>query len=529
MNKKQTGWFAGILLLAQISVADVINGDFESFTNNLPDSWTTIDSGISVSQSTTAYQGSSAVSIVVNTGTQSSTDFLQSIAVRSGESYDFSVWVYHTEGNVRARLIVDGYQSFSDNQITHQWQQLSYHYTASSNGSINVGLRFYDEAGFDGSEEVIVDLFEPTSGNPSCANNLNVSLLTDNYGSETSWTLMSGSTQIGSGNGYSSNTQYSDDFCLSNGNYVFTIQDEYGDGICCNYGSGNYQLTVNGTTLASGGQFNSVESVSFTLPSSGSGNDYDGYYENASGLTGYALKTALHAIISNHSTQSYSSLWTFFSSHEKDNYYENDGTILDIYSENPSNSDPYNYTATNDQCGTYVNEGDCYNREHAFPRAWFGGAVAPMNTDIHHIFATDGKVNSYRSNYPFGTVGSASFTSRNGSQLGFSDAGLGYSGTVFEPIDEFKGDLARAYFYMATRYQNEIGNWEKNTTNSDAVLNGTSDQVFENWLLVTLKKWHGDDPVSQKEIDRNDAAYAFQNNRNPFVDHPEFVTMIWGD
>ncbi len=106
---------------------------------------------------------------------------------------------------------------------------------------------------------------------------------------------------------------------------------------------------------------------------------------------------------------------------------------------------------------------------------------------------------------------------------------MGYSGTVFEPINEFKGDLARGYLYMATRYQNLIGNWESITGNSDAILDGSSNQVFEQWTLDLLLKWHEQDPVSQKEIDRNNAAQEFQSNRNPFVDHPEFARAIWGN
>jgi endonuclease I len=113
--------------------------------------------------------------------------------------------------------------------------------------------------------------------------------------------------------------------------------------------------------------------------------------------------------------------------------------------------------------------------------------------------------------------------------LGSGTSAQGYTSTVFEPIDEFKGDLARAYFYMATRYENIITGWENNSTYSDAVLNGSSDQVFESWMLALLKKWHNQDPVSQKELDRNIAAEAHQGNRNPFVDHPEFVTEIWGN
>lgn len=252
------------------------------------------------------------------------------------------------------------------------------------------------------------------------------------------------------------------------------------------------------------------------------------YYKEAQNKKAYELKTALHNIIKDHSAQSYSSLWDFYKTYELDNYYENDGSILDIYSENPNGTDPYNFVKSSDQCGGsgYKVEGDCYNREHSMPQSWFK-KDRPMVSDVHHIFASDGKVNSYRGNYPFGIVGSATKTTKNGSKLGNSSANLGYSGTVFEPIDEFKGDIARAYFYMATRYENKVASWENNMNSADAVFNGTSDQVFENWVLDMLLAWHKQDPISQKEIDRNNAAFTFQGNRNPFVDNPGYVDCIW--
>ncbi|UII31137.1 endonuclease [Fulvivirga ulvae] len=528
------------LVAVHFTYSQVANGSFESWTGNAPDSWTTIDNGISLSESTSVKkEGSSSASITVNTSTQGDTDLRQTINVTSGQNYTFSVWVYHTEGGMRARLYVDGYQNYSDPSIVNQWQQVSFSYTPSSS-SIEVGLRFYDVSGFDGSEIVYADLFEPTTasgggsggGGTGGCTDVSVTLKTDNYASETSWAIKNSSgTTLHSGNNYSNNTTYTGTFCLEAGDYTFTIYDSYGDGICCAYGNGYYTVESAGTTLGSGGSFGSSETVPFTIgstdPGDGGGDTGD-YYNSASGLTGYTLKTALYNIIKGHTAQGYSALWTFYNSSELDQSYEHDGTILDMYSENPNGNDPYNFTKSNDQCGTYSGEGDCYNREHSFPRSWFGGAVEPMNSDVHHIFATDGYVNGKRSSYPYGEVGSASYTSSNGSKLGSSAAGLGYNGTVFEPIDEFKGDFARAAFYMATRYENVIGSWENNSSYGDAVLDGSGNKVFEDWALNMLMAWHNADPVSAKEVSRNEAAYTHQGNRNPFVDHPEWVGDIWG-
>ncbi len=547
--RKQFILLASMALAANVTFADISNGDLESWSGNTPIDWSTIDSGIDVSASSTQVKsGNTSAAIVVNTRSQAATDFMQNVDVTSGETLDVSVWIRHTDGGVKARLYVDGYRDYSDATLTNEWQQVNYRYTASSSKTIPVGLRFYDVNGFDGSELVYVDLFEPTATSStdsdseidtgSCDLTSGVvQLTTDDYGSETSWSLSS--VQAGvvqSGSGYVSNSSESIALCLADGDYTFTINDSYGDGICCSYGSGQYSVLVGGQTVASGASFGSSESTLFLVGtggddggSTGGSEDLIGYYSDANGLTGFTLKTALYNIIKNHSAQSYTALWSFYSANERDQYYENDSSILDIYSERPLASDPYTFTAVGDQCGTYSVEGDCYNREHSFPRSWFGGAVSPMNTDVHHIFPTDGKVNSYRSSYPFGEVGSASYTSQNGSMLGNAQSGLGYSGVVFEPIDEFKGDVARAYFYMATRYQNVIANWEQNSSYGDAVLDGSSDQVFETWFLAMLKDWHQLDTVSQKELDRNEAAYQYQGNRNPYVDYPDLVFDVWGD
>ncbi|MEF9476647.1 endonuclease [Chryseobacterium sp. 1B4] len=247
-----------------------------------------------------------------------------------------------------------------------------------------------------------------------------------------------------------------------------------------------------------------------------------GYYNSANGLSGAALKTELSNIITNgHVDKGYNGLWTGYKTTDIDKDYENDGTILDIYSEKPVGADPYNYTAGSDQCGTYSTEGNCYNREHIVPQSLFNQA-SPMVADIHFIRATDGKVNGMRSNYPFGKVGSASFTSQNGSKLGTS-ASSGYSGTVFEPIDEFKGDVARMIFYFVTRYQSKLS-----TFSSGNMLGSSAFPGLQTWELNVLLAWHNQDPVSQAEIKRNNASYTFQGNRNPFIDNPSYVNLIWG-
>jgi hypothetical protein len=154
-----------------------------------------------------------------------------------------------------------------------------------------------------------------------------------------------------------------------------------------------------------------------------------------------------------------------------------------------------------------------------------------MRGDAHHVLPTDGRVNGFRSNYPFGNVGSNLVSqsgilnpTQNGSKLGNNiNSGFfsGYSDIVFEPIDEFKGDIARIYFYFITRYENQVSGWNY------AMFNGTTNQVLTNTFLNTMLDWHLNDPVSQKEIDRNNAIFTYQNNRNPFIDNPNFVCQIW--
>ncbi|MCU7619191.1 endonuclease [Chryseobacterium sp. PBS4-4] len=252
-----------------------------------------------------------------------------------------------------------------------------------------------------------------------------------------------------------------------------------------------------------------------------------GYYSTATG-TGATLKSQLKAIItSGHTDHGYTGLWTAYQTTDRDNIpglpgYENDNTILDIYSENPNGADPYNYNIIVNQCGNYSGEGSCYNREHIVPQSLFN-ENSPMVSDVHFIRATDGKVNGMRSNYPFGKVNSSpSFTSQNGSKLGTS-VSPGYSGIVFEPIDAFKGDVARMIFYFVTRYETQLAGF-----NSGDMLGGSAYPGLQTWELNQLLAWNALDPVSPAEIARNNASYNYQGNRNPYIDNPSYVNQVWG-
>lgn len=237
----------------------------------------------------------------------------------------------------------------------------------------------------------------------------------------------------------------------------------------------------------------------------------NGYYDDATGYKGASLKTALYGIIKGHTVRSYSQLWTDMQSTDA----REDGKVWDMY------SNTTDYTFISDQCGNYSGEGSCYNREHSFPKSWFNDA-SPMYSDLFHLYPTDGYINGMRSNYPFGETNNPTKTSDNGySKLGPSSVS-GYSGTVFEPADEYKGDFARTYFYMATRYEDLIANWDS------PMLSGNKYPAYNNWAITMLLRWAKEDPVSAKETVRNNAVYNVQKNRNPYIDFPGLEQYVWG-
>ena len=240
------------------------------------------------------------------------------------------------------------------------------------------------------------------------------------------------------------------------------------------------------------------------------------YYQAADGQKGFGLKTALFNIIKNPEVVGYGDLWQAY----KETDVTANGHIWDMY------SNITYYVPGGIYQGAKIDkdkkEGYSYNREHSFPKSWFH-EYSPMYSDIVHIIPTDGYVNSRRNNNPYGTTNGETFTTANG----FSKLGKctwnGYQGIVFEPNDEYKGDLARIYFYMATCYEDSIMNWS-----SDMLGGKDKSQPFADWAFDMLMQWSKEDPVSQKEIDRNTRCYVIQGNRNPFVDYPGLEEYVWG-
>ncbi len=235
------------------------------------------------------------------------------------------------------------------------------------------------------------------------------------------------------------------------------------------------------------------------------------YYNRANGKSDAQLKTELHTIISDgYKSKSYDYLYTIYQTSD----VTEDGKVWDMYS-------TCTWVPGQKKCGNYKNVCDCYNREHSIPQSWFSSR-SPMVSDAFHVYPTDGKVNGQRSSYPFGECASGTTLSNGQGRLGKSTFS-GYSGTVFEPVDEYKGDFARTYFYFATRYENIM------TTIGGESFNNTKYPAFTTWSKELFLKWHRQDPVSQKEITRNNAIYMHQNNRNPFIDYPELAEHIWGN
>ena len=243
-----------------------------------------------------------------------------------------------------------------------------------------------------------------------------------------------------------------------------------------------------------------------------------GYYYTINGKKGKELQIALNQIIKNHRTVSYSDVWIYYQYSD----VKPSGKIWDIYSDNPQEMPEYEFDYRIGQCINIGNsEGICYTREHSFCQSWFGKTTDAPYTDIFHLYPTDGWINTKRNDNPYGQVTTHTQLFSNGSKMGLNTYAGAPNVTCFEPIDDFKGDIARSFFYMATRYI-----FEDDKFKSESPM--TFKSQLQPWALNMLLEWHHNDLVSQKEIDRNNAIYAIQKNRNPFIDHPEWVEKIWG-
>lgn len=241
-----------------------------------------------------------------------------------------------------------------------------------------------------------------------------------------------------------------------------------------------------------------------------------GYYAALDGKSGAALKAAAYNCIKGHKVISYGDdTWVVF----RDSDVRSDGTWWDIYSNERRNA--------NSGYGGM-------NIEHGVPNSWWAIEKSDRKKedaykDIHHLFPSDANANSRKSNYPLGETNNPTWT--NGvTTIGKPTNGHGgQGGYIYEPADEYKGDNARAYFYMATRYPTIGWRSDSGASSWGIMFNKENYPTLVNWAQILLLTWADNDQVSQKEIDRNEAIYKHQKNRNPFVDLPGLEDYIWGD
>ncbi|WP_209331694.1 endonuclease I family protein [Lunatimonas salinarum] len=243
------------------------------------------------------------------------------------------------------------------------------------------------------------------------------------------------------------------------------------------------------------------------------------YYPGVKGLTGEPLKQALHRAIRNHKRFSYGDLWEILPVIDGDPNQE--GNIVLLYSRR---SQPVSFRdrgtrfAYEDAGYTLI---DSWNREHVWPKSHgFPNPSDTAYTDLHHIRATDRSVNSAKNTRSF-HMGEQVYFDNGGTVETRNKQGKGI--WSWEPPDEVKGDIARMLFYMAVRYEGPDYDLEL----VDSVLPRQNKRPLFG-KLSTLLSWHATDPVDDTERQRNDQIFThFQGNRNPFIDHPDWVFSIW--
>lgn len=236
----------------------------------------------------------------------------------------------------------------------------------------------------------------------------------------------------------------------------------------------------------------------------------EGYYDSLNGLTGRALRKAAANRVRSHTAISYSSgTWTAFEKTDTRINSKGEKVWWDMYS--------------NNEVAVSTGHGGL-NVEHSVPNSWWGGTKNDAYKDLFHLNPSNADANSRKGNYPLSEI--STYTWDNGvTFVGKPVSGQGGGASlVYEPADEYKGDFARAYMYMFSVYEDIA--WKSNTNWMYEV---GSEDMFKPWAVALLLKWHRQDPVSQKEIDRNNAIYSVQRNRNPYIDSPELAEYVWGN
>ncbi len=237
-----------------------------------------------------------------------------------------------------------------------------------------------------------------------------------------------------------------------------------------------------------------------------------GYYNSLDGKAEAELKTAVYNLVRNFRTvSSYSALPEYFR-----------------YTDVRPGTDYWWDMYSDMQVDTDIRFGAYMNREHSFPKSWWGGSESTTAyVDLNHLYPAEARANQAKSNFPLGEVapGSSPRFDNGVVRVGKPATGLGGNTQwVFEPNEEYRGDFARTYFYMVTCYQNLT--W---ATKYDWMLLQNTYPTLQGWASQMLLRWSREDPVSEKERNRNEQVFRIQNNRNPFIDHPELAEYIWGD
>lgn len=249
----------------------------------------------------------------------------------------------------------------------------------------------------------------------------------------------------------------------------------------------------------------------------GDGYDVNSYYSSVSG-SGRSLFDSLHTRLNKgFTTLGYDGLLDVYPYSD----VNEDGTIHDYYSKTT-------HYHMGDANKSYSAEGDSFNREHSIPKSWWGGFKTNQGCDVYIVVPTDGYVNNRRSNFPFGLTNGETYKSHGDyCKLGPSLIS-GYNSTdVFEPGDDKKGDFARIYFYALTKWDN-AWNWTQGNGGSTFSGSLNVNMGLTDYALNLFLQWHSQDPVDDYERNKNDVAVQYQHNRNPYVDHPEWVNSIWG-